>query len=158
MAIRYGDDMEKKCSKCGSLKTLDQFGARKNRASGYQSECRKCARDNAKKWQKENQERIIEYNRKRYEKFPEISQGYRLRNLERHREYARKSYAKTLLECPEKLRARSKVAWAVRTGKLVRPESCSSCSNMGKRIEAHHEDYSRPYDVVWLCPKCHRRA
>jgi hypothetical protein len=24
------------------------------------------------------------------------------------------------------------------------------------RVQAHHEDYSRPLDVVWLCPTHHK--
>jgi ribosomal protein S27AE len=44
---------------------------------------------------------------------------------------------------------------AVRDGLLNRPSRCSSCGKPGD-IEAHHEDYSKPYDVEWLCGDCHR--
>lgn len=56
-----------------------------------------------------------------------------------------------------------KVFYAVKTGKLVRPNFCSVCGAKGKRkkngnitIEAHHKDYAKPLDVVWLCDSCHR--
>ena len=39
---------------------------------------------------------------------------------------------------------------------------CQSCGKSesevnaeGKKIHAHHTDYSRPLDVVWLCDSCH---
>ena len=45
---------------------------------------------------------------------------------------------------------------AVRTGMLKRPETCSDCGGQGK-VDGHHEDYSKPLNVVWLCTKCHGR-
>ena len=44
----------------------------------------------------------------------------------------------------------------VATGLLKRPKTCQRCGVYGVRILAHHEDYSRPHDVIWLCDKCHR--
>jgi ribosomal protein S27AE len=44
------------------------------------------------------------------------------------------------------------VARAIREGVLVR-QPCERCETA--KTEAHHEDYSRPLDVVWLCRKCH---
>lgn len=41
--------------------------------------------------------------------------------------------------------------------KLPRPASCSDCGAVGK-VHGHHEDYDKPLDVVWLCPKCHVAA
>lgn len=52
---------------------------------------------------------------------------------------------------------------AIRNGDLVRPYECSKCGASPKHssdgrslIQAHHEDYSKPLDVEWLCAKCHR--
>lgn len=46
---------------------------------------------------------------------------------------------------------------AVRSGRLVRPTACERCGESPKRIEAHHPDYDRPLDVLWLCKPCHTR-
>jgi len=43
----------------------------------------------------------------------------------------------------------------VRSGRLERPEKCSSCGICSTRIHGHHNDYSSPLDVTWLCSKCH---
>lgn len=52
----------------------------------------------------------------------------------------------------DKANARGAVYDAVRSGVLVRPSMCA-CGT--PRVEAHHPDYSKPLDVVWLCKGCH---
>jgi len=44
---------------------------------------------------------------------------------------------------------------AVKTGRIPRPEECCECNAIG-RLHAHHEDYSKPLDVMWLCASCHK--
>ncbi|MBX4188447.1 MAG: hypothetical protein KW793_04960 [Candidatus Doudnabacteria bacterium] len=54
---------------------------------------------------------------------------------------------------PEKKKAHYKVWYAVKVGKLLR-KPCEVCGL--KKVHAHHEDYSRPLDVRWLCPSHHQ--
>jgi hypothetical protein len=51
-----------------------------------------------------------------------------------------------------KVRARMAVANAIRRGKLERG-ACEVCG--APDAHAHHEDYDRPLDVRWLCPRHH---
>ena len=48
---------------------------------------------------------------------------------------------------------RHKTKMRVRRGKLLKIP-CEICGD--PCVEAHHEDYDRPYDIHWLCFKHHR--
>jgi hypothetical protein len=56
---------------------------------------------------------------------------------------------------PERFKAREKVRKAVERGVLHRPFTCSDCKLPKGDIEAHHEDYSKPLQVLWVCRECH---
>ena len=53
----------------------------------------------------------------------------------------------------EKRKVHKIVEYAVKRGELVR-ECCQRCGAI-KNIQSHHDDYSRPFHIMWLCPKCH---
>jgi len=60
-------------------------------------------------------------------------------------------------ETAEVQRAHRIVTNAIKKGELVRPDICSMADgHCNGPICAHHEDYSKPLDVVWLCNKHHR--
>jgi ribosomal protein S27AE len=68
-----------------------------------------------------------------------------------YRRIKRREYIK---RNPEKQNARYLVAKNVRLGILIKPTNCSKCKDISK-IEAHHNDYSKPIEVIWVCKKCH---
>ena len=61
-----------------------------------------------------------------------------------------------LLEARKPDRARAKINHLIRTGELKRPLICERCGNPGD-IRAHHEDYNKPLEVIWLCNPCHSK-
>lgn len=54
---------------------------------------------------------------------------------------------------PEKRAAHKKVESAIRAGKLKR-QPCVRCGN--PKSQAHHDDYGKPLEVMWLCRAHHR--
>lgn len=55
---------------------------------------------------------------------------------------------------PTKEKVRSLLKYAVNMGRIVKPTTCERCGYEDK-IEGHHIDYTKPYDVMWLCKLCH---
>ena len=61
------------------------------------------------------------------------------------------------IKFPEKRKAVTKIMHLIQERKITKPTICSKCGKSDYRIEAHHPDYSKPTEVIWLCAKCHRR-
>jgi len=58
------------------------------------------------------------------------------------------------LKYPDKYQAQRKVQNAIQTGKIIRG-NCKECNI--PNAHAHHEDYSKPMEIIWLCAKCHSK-
>lgn len=56
----------------------------------------------------------------------------------------------------EARRAHPRVAHALGTGEMVKPDHCERCG-VKRFVEQAYFDYSRPLDVFWLCRTCHRK-
>jgi hypothetical protein len=72
---------------------------------------------------------------------------------ERKDQYRRKRIAYRALH-PERTAVYCRVHRAKKAGVLVPPIRCPGCGEVS-RVDAHHEDYSRPLQVTWICPRCH---
>jgi hypothetical protein len=46
---------------------------------------------------------------------------------------------------------------AVQQGLLEKAEACERCGKK-KKLLAHHDDYSKPLEVKWLCWGCHQHC
>lgn len=134
----------KMCSTCKTEKQASEFYGDKRTSDGLKSQCKNCHnstsmltrdpenhRDANRKWMRES----------RYRSRPGVRERRRLSS-------------QTKSETIE-FRARVLVGRAVDRGVLERPDHCPECGQSELGIHAHHEDYTKPLDVVWLCSECH---
>jgi hypothetical protein len=130
----------KTCTKCSARKPIADFYRQTNNLDGHMGKCKECTKQDVKERYRSCPEKIAEYERRRAQ-----DPDRRARVLD----YQRTRRARH----PEKNRARQMVLYAVRSGRLV-PQPCEVCGSA--RTQAHHDDYSRPLDVRWLCFQHHR--
>jgi hypothetical protein len=143
----------KACFKCGIEKPLTEFYAHPRMADGHLNKCKLCTKqdvqaDYARKrsdpgWTSQERER----GREKYR---------RLSYAERYKNKSHKYQAGYRSRWPDKRQAHCIVNNAIRSGRLVKPDACQECG-LGGRVHGHHPDYSKPLEVMWLCPQCHGR-
>lgn len=142
------------------LCSLCQSSFQTNHSRGkYCSE--KCQRIGARKsWNKysaKNRDSRNAYHRDRYAADPvavmkRIVEYLRTPEGKRARQRTDKNQRQSF---PEKIKARSAVAVALRKGVIQRqPCEFHPCS---RTAQAHHDDYSKPLAVRWLCADHHAR-
>lgn len=108
-------------------------------------ECSKCKRAAYMRgwWQRQSDAKKREYLDARMER-----RGDEIREFDRQR-YAN---GRRPSRAPEKARTVGMVQNALKRGHLVK-QPCEVCGV--EKVDAHHEDYSKPLDVRWLCRKHH---
>lgn len=121
-------------------------------------ELRKKARDYYRKNKAECIERAAKWSDKNPEqrKLIALRYGRKLRELVRAGLRPEQQKKKISLRDPVKFRARGILRRAVKRGEMVRPDRCEQCGEQ-RKTQAHHDDYSKPLLVKWLCSVCHGR-
>lgn len=144
-------DGKKKCCDCHEWLSVDNFDTyNKNGKTYYQSKCKPCRK--IYNTSKEVREKNKIQQEKNKEKYKETAKRYN--QSKRGREVRRKASKKYWDANSKKNSARKKVRTALRNGSMVRPNKCSMCGKQCKP-EAHHEDYNKPLDIIWVCKSCH---
>jgi len=92
-----------------------------------------------------------EYREKNRQKIREYNRIYNDRWRKEHGYNTDIAYS---INFPEKIKAKNKAHSAFRKG-LILKQDCSVCGCA--KSEMHHPDYSKPLDIIWLCPKHHKR-
>lgn len=110
-------------------------------------DCKKCRqRAASQRWRKKTPEKQQEYRDQR----KDYIRDYSRRNRDRLNAQMLALYHEA--EDKEKYRARGRLNDAIRKGKLTR-EPCEVCGV--EPTEGHHDDYSKPLEVRWLCRAHH---
>jgi ribosomal protein S27AE len=130
----------KRCFKCGVKKPRTEFYAHPEMADGLLGKCKACTRDDVNANRAAKREQYAAYERQRF-KTPT------------RKEQVKAAQRRRRAQNPVKAKAWYAVTHAIRKGTLVR-QPCELCGN--PKSQAHHDDYSRPLDVRWLCFRCHR--
>lgn len=133
--------MQRTCSKCGKTHEPPPYLARRGQCVAC-----KVAQNLAYRQRRRAEGRPVGRPAKPL-RVPKLSEAERARL----RQDFRKRYAD-----PEKRRlhqVRSLTRHAIARGDLLR-QPCEVCG--AEQVEAHHDDYSRPLEVRWLCPVHHR--
>lgn len=118
----------KKCARCGELKPLEEFHKSRFGNGGRQAYCKACQAKCMRQWRRDNPDQCREHQRKHI-----------ATHRKRHQDRAI---------------ARQKITWLLKSGKLT-PGPCIVCGTT-EDIQAHHPDYSKPPDVVWICRPHHQ--
>lgn len=132
---------EKECFKCKTVKPLGEFYKHKAMADGHLNKCKACAKSDGAKHREENIEKIRAYDRDRAKNKKRIQQSVEVAKAWRAEDKRRSA-------------AHSAVARAIKSGALKR-EPCERC--FSEKSVAHHEDYDKQLDVMWLCQPCHKQ-
>lgn len=131
----------KKCFKCNTVKPLEDFYKHSQMLDGHVNKCKECNKNDVTANRNKNIERIRAYDR--------------ARSKEQHRIKANTEITRAWrAEDKRRSAAHSRVSRAIRNGSLVR-QPCIRCGEV--KSLAHHEDYDKPLDVMWLCQPCHKQ-
>jgi len=130
----------KTCFKCKASLPLSEFYVHKMMADGHLGKCKTCTKNDVHRHRRENLAKVRAYDIARSK-------------TEKRKADALKNQTTARKRWPMKTRARLKLRRAVRSGKVKR-QPCAVCGSTHK-IHGHHEDYSKPLDVIWLCQTHH---
>lgn len=131
----------KTCFKCGKELPIDEFYRHSQMKDGHLNKCKVCARRDVR----ENRTKKVEY----YREYDHLRQY-----METRKQWLLEHQRKVRALHRDKYKCRSAVQNALRSHRLIK-QPCEICGAM-ENVQAHHEDYSKPLDVIWLCFKHHR--
>lgn len=105
---------------------------------GHVNKCKECNKIDVSKNYRKNRGHYMLYEKQRFQK-------------EERKQYCIEQQRKRRSKNEAKYKANTAVSNAVRDGRIIK-KPCEIC---GDKAQAHHEDYTKPLDVKWLCRKHH---
>jgi ribosomal protein S27AE len=131
----------KECFKCKTVKPIDGFYKHQRMADGHLNKCIECTKKDASNHRDKNLEKIRAYDRERAKNIKRIKASKEIT-----RNWSQEDKRRSI--------AHSAVSRAIKNGILAKA-ACFRCGDT--KSLAHHEDYDKPLDVIWLCQPCHKQ-
>ena len=144
---------EKTCFKCVQNKPLDEFYKHPRMADGHLGKCKECAKRDVRENRIKNYEYYLAFDKNRAMLPHRVGSRKAYSKTKRGREVGRKTSKSYAERNPLKISATTAVNNALRDGRLQK-HPCEVCGE--EKSQAHHDDYSKPLGVRWLCTKHHR--
>jgi hypothetical protein len=134
------------CRRCKIEKHNSDFNICSKEKDGLQAYCKSCFREYGRTWEPNRKSKITILGiMKRIERQKKCDQKRDLSyRIETNKRYINKN--------PEKYAAHVVFIEAKRTGKII-SQPCEICGN--PKSDGHHDDYSKPLQVRWLCRRHH---
>ena len=128
------------CFKCKIEKIISDFYKGRAMKDGHLNKCIECSKLDALQHRNLNLGKIREYDRLRGK-------------LEHRKKINVENTKKSRLSIIGYTSSHSAVARALKKGSLIK-QACCMCNSI--MSIAHHDDYSKPLDVMWLCSVHHK--
>lgn len=150
--------LEGKCKQCKRAKAKFRESLPENKEKEKLRNLERNSTEKRKKWREENRKRNKEkiarqcqkYRDENREHLDQKAKEWREKNRDKFYEWSKKSIQKH----PLKRLARKYLEMAIYSKIISRPNKCEKCMKEC-HPDAHHADYSKPLDVIWLCRQCH---
>ena len=146
----------KTCKECNTEKELSDFYNHPRMLDGHLNKCKECVKARVHKHRDANIDRFREYDKKRSMNSNRVKARQEYVKTEAGKKARQRAGENYRLRYPMKYAAHVLFRNAVRDGKIVRENVCSVCKSTYK-VEGHHDDYTKPLEVRWLCEKCHKQ-
>lgn len=150
----------KKCNVCGEVKPRSEYYAHKKMADGLLGKCKACHKEAMVVNRANKTDYYRAYDAWRFKNDPKV----RIRHLkyqatDRGKDVNNRLKREYIANNPDKHAAHVLVNNAVKNGRLFKPTNCPICGEFkpSRQIHAHHDDYTKPLQVRWMCSACHRK-
>lgn len=147
----------KQCTGCGQEKPINDYYKHPGTKDGYATKCKECAKTIVRAARKKKPEHYIAFDKARAMRPDRVAAREAYQQTPAGKAAARRAAIAYQAKAPERRAANIAVGNAVRDCRLIPWPVCALPECEGKP-QGHHPDYSRPLDVVWLCPKHHKQA
>jgi len=146
----------KTCRNCNVEKPMTEYYTHKRMADGHLNICKDCVRSKVTTNRENNLNYFKDYDKKRAMLPHRVQARKEYSETEQGKKAIAKSQSSYRKKYPLKYAAHVIVSNAIRDKKIVKQSICSECGSE-KKIEGHHDDYTKPLSVRWLCEPCHKQ-